>query len=530
MRQEWRERRYRPPGLVLLSGALLALAPVLVLRSHVAAAEFPAAFTVVAGALLSAIVFMLSMAQRVYQDALAAVAEELVERDKALCDKDATGDPEPWHLRASREVAVHYPAMVAAALTPGQHRYRRACVQRRDRAAEEMVAISFSATWRVSAAMRRDERSDPDVDRVSEWVAHGLAGQTDALPPEALHACPWGAIGKTWRSDRQKVTRLNERLEALDRSVLMRLGVIRRIEDDHGAAPPALVDHSADALGSHLLPLDVASFLTLAIMSLSAAGVAYTARGLSWPWDPALWAVAGIVVVTLVYVSVMRTSLRMVGESLSKRLDRLTVPSLLTCETLLGNAFIEQTTVPGSPPARELEMRLACLVGAEAVPLRSRLFGEFHLWRAMELDRSRDRQRAYWDAVSAARTALAQEPPDCAEESDHERRLQSIEFHMHLELGLAESHLVKATAPGDSDGVALLALARTYELIDRVSGTDRTTAIEELVLRALGPVVAGAGAPDWYANLTLRSALRSHTWLWPDRARQHEELLERNFV
>ena len=85
------------------------------------------------------------------------------------------------------------------------------------------------------------------------------------------------------------------------------------------------MDQFSDALGSHLLPLDVASFLTLAIMSLSAAGVAYTNRGLAWPWDPALWATAGIVAVTLVYVRGMRTSLRKVREALSKRLDGLGV-------------------------------------------------------------------------------------------------------------------------------------------------------------------------------------------------------------
>lgn len=502
------------------------MVPVLVFRSHPAADEFPSELTDASGFLLTAMVFMLGMAQRAYQDALTVVADEISARDKALCAAEATMDAEPWHARAGQERATHYPVMVIAALTPGQHRYRRACVKERERAALTLFDTSFKATWRVSAATRGEDGTDPDDRRVSEWVEKGLEGKTDALPKEVLDSCPWEVIGKIWRANKQKMERLDTQLKELDTATLQRLDVMPRVPDEREKATPPLVDQLPDALGSHLLPLDVASFLTLAIMSLSAAGVAYTDRGLAWPWDPALWATAGLVAVTLVYVTVMRKSLRKVGEALSKRLDRLTIPSLLACETLLSEGLVEQTTKPGGPLARELEKRLACLVGAEAVPLRHRVLGELHLWRALELERSSDKQRTMWDNMTKVGRIFPEAAPNAVAESDHERRLQSKKFNMYLELELAEAHLTKATAPGDADGVALLALARTYELLDRLSETDRGHVIEDLVLRALGPLVAGDNATDWLANLTNRSTVLAHKWLWPTPALDREELIK----
>ena len=472
MHRKIRGWAYRPPYLVLLGGVMLALVPVLVFRSHLAADAFPTELTAVSGVLLTAMVFMLGMAQRTYQDALTAVADELAERDKALCQAEAIMDAEPWHARASQERASHYPVMVIAALTAGQHRYRRACVKERDRAALTLFNISFKATWNVAAATRGEDGTGPDNSKLAKWVSNGLEGNTDTLPKEVLDACPWEAIGKTWRANKQTLERLDEQLEELDSATLRRLDVMRSIPDEREKAPPPLVDQLPEALGSHLLPLDVASFLTLAIISLSAAGVAYTNRGLAWPWDPPLWATAAIVAVTLVYVTVMRKSLRKVGEALSKRLDRLWIPSLLACETLLHDGLVEQTTTPGSAYARELEKRLACLVGVEAVPLRHRVLGELHLWQALKLERSWDTQRTMWENMTEVGRIFPEDAPDTAAASEHERRLQSIKFNMYLELGLAEAHLTKATAPGDTDGVALLALARTYELLDRISETD----------------------------------------------------------
>ena len=98
---------------------------------------------------------------------------------------------------------------------------------------------------------------------------------------------------------------------------------------------------------------------------------------------------------------------------------------------------------------------------------------------------------------------------------------------MNLERALAEAHLTKATAPGDADGVALLALARAYELLDRISEADLRPVIENLVLlRALGPIVAGDNAADWRASLTNRSTVLAHKWLWPTPALDREELIK----
>lgn len=96
------------------------------------------------------------------------------------------------------------------------------------------------------------------------------------------------------------------------------------------------------------------------------------------------------------------------------------------CETLLSGGLVEQTTTQGSPLARELEKRLACLVGAEAVPLRNRVLGELHLWQPLELERRWDTQRTYSDNMTEVGRIFPEQSPDAAAESDHERRIQSI--------------------------------------------------------------------------------------------------------
>lgn len=68
----------------------------------------------------------------------------------------------------------------------------------------------------------------------------GLEGKTDTLPKEVLDACPWEAMGKTWRANEQTVQRFDKQLEELDGDTLQRLGVMPRVPEEREKAPPPL--------------------------------------------------------------------------------------------------------------------------------------------------------------------------------------------------------------------------------------------------------------------------------------------------
>jgi hypothetical protein len=276
-----------------------------------------------------------------------------------------------------------------------------------------------------------------------------------------------------------------------------------------------------DMLGSHVAPLDMASLLACALVSLVLSGLGFTGTGLAWPGPPAFWAAMTLTVITIIYIATARRSMRKTGVSAARRLCRLPIPAMFRAETLLGDSFVARSSDERTAEGHILLQEMSCLVGAEEVPLQRRLHGQLHLYHAIKAQRELELELNLVTAVDGELAELAR------------AKAAQLESTLLAELDLAVEQLSRAVArteeqdPGmqpatahlGDDGVALLALARALEMQrSSSSGAGDDARVTRLVARAVAStalygrsLVPGAGGEQ-------RAAMDANRWLWPQAA------------
>jgi hypothetical protein len=517
--------------------------PVVVWLNHPSRGAFPSEITAASGALLTSVVFMLGMAQRSYQSALDAVVKELSERDRALC-KAASADSEPWLAPARRErVGIDLVAAVAG-FTPAEHRWRSWRLSREQTLNWRLFDLERRVRDEVSAALetehpRPDRAEGEPVPEIEELVAAVIDdGSVDHLPAASRDECI--RLLASRQQARQELGSLREASVNVELKALQRVQVTGAFElGETGRFRSPVAVEFEETLGSYVRPLDMASVLGGATVSLVAVGLAYAGVADGWLRSPALWGSVTLTAVTIIYIAVMRRSLREAGRIAGRRLRRLVIPAMFRAEILLHDAFVERSMSRGEPRDRLLQ-ELSCLVGAEDVPLRLRLLGQMHLYRAREAAQAAERARVLHDLGNRASGTSRDDDVDTLE-------CQRAERDMHNELDLAKSLLTRAVVraddarkPGegqhdshpDDDPVALLALAAVMEMRQETpSRDDPDPRVKNLIVRAYlrtqqDRQTLSSRTIDPGAGLEMRQEILAHRWLWPREVGPLSEILE----
>ena len=248
---------------VLASSIVLLAVPLALALTTQNAVPDTGPVAVVLGTTLTALVFLLSAAQKAHDEALKSVLDELERRQQALFDLAGESDTEPWPELARAELDHAQTVAAVAALAPGDRRWRKKALTRRTRAHDKAWRIEWTGARKLLEAL------GPGNDSGAQTLLDQAltVGGASALPDSMRECWDWETHAKERRSSLDYIQAVDDEYERVRDKALFRNSIwpsALKVRQPMSA----LADDLERKLEEQLGPLGTAYVLIAAMVAL----------------------------------------------------------------------------------------------------------------------------------------------------------------------------------------------------------------------------------------------------------------------